>query len=149
MNATKEQADNVQHVNLLSGMLRAWNIHDKEGVLSYYSPQYTGLESSEANEQYGLIAVDQMVEKFFKAFPDLQVELIDSVSNGSDRMSIYWRAIGHQHGTILNIPPTGKPISVQGVSFFHFNKEGKIIRGAHLWDMAGMLRDLGLLPRLA
>lgn len=131
----------------LSGLLKAWNDHDKAAIMAYYSPDYKGVESSESNELYGPDSVGKMVDKFFTAFPDLQISLVDHIMT-PDQGAIYWRAKGHHHGLILNIPPTGKKIDVAGVSFFHF-ENGKIVKGAHLWDMAGMLRDLGLLPRLA
>ena len=47
----------------------------------------------------------------------------------------------------MNIPPTGKKIAVKGVSILTIH-EGRIVRGLYVWDVAGMLRDLGLLPDL-
>lgn len=132
--------------NFLSGLLKAWNDHDKEAILSFYSAAYKGAESSEASELYGPDSVGKMVDKFFTAFPDLQISMVDHIM-ATDRAAIYWRAEGHHQGMILNIPPTGKKVNVLGVSFFNF-KDNQIVSGTHVWDMAGMLRDLGLLPRL-
>lgn len=128
-------------------LMASWNSHDKQLILSYYADDYSGVESSEAGELYGRDSVARMLDKFFVGFPDLHISLIDFVQNG-DRLALYWKAEGRQTGPIINIPPTGKKVSIQGVSFLHIN-DGLITRGAHLWDMAGMLRDLGLLPRLS
>lgn len=126
--------------------LQAWNGRDHGRILELYAPDYRGREVSDPNEQYGREGVQQMLDKFFTAFPDLEVRLLDWVGAG-EKVSICWEARGTNNGRILNIPPTGKKIALQGASFLHLSK-GRIIRGRHLWDVAAMLRAMGLLPEL-
>jgi hypothetical protein len=47
----------------------------------------------------------------------------------------------------MNIPPTGRQVQVRGVSIIEV-KDGLIVRGQYIWDLAGMLRHMGLLPEL-
>jgi hypothetical protein len=47
----------------------------------------------------------------------------------------------------MRIPPTGRSIAVRGTSVLTV-ESGKIIRGLYVWDVAGLLRSIGLLPEL-
>ena len=48
----------------------------------------------------------------------------------------------------MHIPPTGLRVSVLGTSLVALHG-GKIRRALRIWDLAGLLRDLKLLPELA
>lgn len=131
---------------IVNKLLKAWNSRQPSQILDFYAEEYQGEESSDPSPQYGKDGVNRMLEKFFVAFPDLQIQLKELVvENG--KAAVYWKANGIHKGRIMNIPPTGKPVEVLGVSFLEF-QEGLIIKGSHLWDMAGMLIHLGLLPKL-
>ena len=47
----------------------------------------------------------------------------------------------------MNIPATGHRVRVSGVSLIDV-QDGFVVRGQHIWDLAGMLRHMGLLPDL-
>jgi hypothetical protein len=47
----------------------------------------------------------------------------------------------------MNIPPTGRNVEVLGTSVLTVG-DGKIARGLYIWDVAGLLRSIGLLPEL-
>ena len=63
-------------------------------------------------------------------------------------MALYWTWQGVQRGSFMHIPPTGLHVSVRGTSLIALH-EGKIQRALRIWDLAGLLRDLKLLPELA
>jgi hypothetical protein len=48
----------------------------------------------------------------------------------------------------MNIPPTGHMVKVRGTSLIVV-EGGKIRRALRIWDLAGLLRDLKLLPELS
>jgi hypothetical protein len=50
-------------------------------------------------------------------------------------------------GSFLQIPATNRSVTVRGISMLSV-RDGKITRGIHLWDLAGLLRDVNLLPNL-
>jgi hypothetical protein len=54
---------------------------------------------------------------------------------------------GTHEGKVMNIPPSERPIELWGTSFFTVNN-GQITYSLHIWDVAGLLRSIGLLPEL-
>jgi predicted ester cyclase len=58
-----------------------------------------------------------------------------------------WNVRGTHQGTLMNIPPTGRQISVRGVSLLTI-ENAKVRRATYIWDVAGLLRAVGLLPEL-
>jgi steroid delta-isomerase-like uncharacterized protein len=124
----------------------ACNTHNTEKILSLCSPDYTGSDVSQASLLHGTEDLRAMLEKYWKAFPDLRFAATDMVVQGS-RAAIVWVAEGTHRGPIMNIPPTGRRVEVRGVSFIDV-KDGFVVRGQSIWDLAGMLRQIGLLPEL-
>jgi len=125
---------------------QAWNSHDIERVLSFYSTDYVASDVGQSALQRGHQGLREMLEMYWRAFPDLKFIVTDRVIEGS-RAVIVWVAEGTHNGPILNIPPTGHPVEVRGVSVIDV-QDGLVVRGQHIWDLAGMLRHLGLLPDL-
>jgi steroid delta-isomerase-like uncharacterized protein len=125
---------------------QAWNSHEIERVLSFYSTDYVASDVGQAVLQRGHQGLREMLEAYWKAFPDLQFRVTDRVIEGS-RAVIVWVAEGTHQGTIMNIPPTGHPVEVRGVSVIDV-QDGLVVRGQYIWDLAGMLRHMGLLPDL-
>lgn len=48
---------------------------------------------------------------------------------------------------LMRIPPTGRKVSVRGVSMLTVSEAG-ITHGLYVWDTAGLLRDIGPPPAL-
>ena len=125
---------------------QAWNSHDVESVLRFYSPEYVGDDVGQASLLRGHVGLRAMLAAYWKAFPDLRFVCKDCLMQDS-RLVAVWVAEGTHQGTILNIPPTGHRVEVRGMSILDV-KDGLIVRGQSMWDMAGMLRHMGLLPQL-
>ena len=125
---------------------QAWNSHDMEKVLGFYSPNYVAEDVGQAFLVRGHDGVRAMLETYWQAFPDLEFTVTDAVVQDS-RVAIVWMAEGTHQGTIMNIPPTGHRVAVRGVSIIDV-EDGLIVRGQYIWDLAGMLRHMGLLPEL-
>jgi predicted ester cyclase len=64
-----------------------------------------------------------------------------------DQSVLVWNATGTHQGTLMNIPPTGRVVSVRGVTVLTII-DHKIVNALYLWDVAGLLRGFGLLPEL-
>jgi steroid delta-isomerase-like uncharacterized protein len=125
---------------------QAWNSHDIERVLGFYSPEYVGDDVGQALLLRGHEGLRAMLEMHWKGFPDLQFAVTDAIVQDS-RMAIVWVAQGTHQGPIMNIPPTGHKVAVRGVSIIDV-EDGLIVRGQYIWDLAGMLRHMRLLPQL-
>jgi steroid delta-isomerase-like uncharacterized protein len=124
----------------------ACNSHDTERLLSLCAPDYTGSDVSQATLLHGRADLRAMLEGFWKAFPDLRFVTMDTVVQDS-RIAIIWAAQGTHQGWIMNIPPTGHRVEVRGISIIDV-RDGLVVRGQSIWDLAGMLRHMGLLPEL-
>lgn len=125
---------------------QAWNSHDIEQVLGFYSSEYVGEDVGQAFLLRGREGIRAMLENYWQAFPDLEFTMIDAVAQDS-RVAIVWMAEGTHQGTIMNIPPTGHRVAVRGVSIVDV-EDGLVVRGQYIWDLAGMLRHMRLLPEL-
>lgn len=124
----------------------AWNSHDIEKVLSFYSPEYIGDDIGQSSLLRGHDGLRAMLETYWQAFPDLQFRVTDRLIQDS-RLVVVWVAEGTHRGTIMNIPSTGHKVEVRGVSIIDVEND-LIVRGQYVWDLAGMLRHMGLLPEL-
>lgn len=124
----------------------AWNSYDLERVLPYYSEDYEAVDIGEPHVQHGRDAVREILVRYWNAFPDLIFRAMGTVIEGK-RVAIFWSAEGTHQGTIMNIPPTGHKVEVRGMSIIDV-ENGLIVRGQYIWDLAGMLRHMGLLPEL-
>jgi len=125
---------------------QAWNSHNIEDVLRFYSPEYVGSDVGQPTPQQGHQGLREMLQRYWRAFPDLQFMITDTLIDGS-RLAIVWMAKGTHRGPIMNIPPTGRKVRVKGMSVIRV-ENGLVISGQYIWDLAGMLRHLGLLPEL-
>ena len=124
----------------------AWNSHDMHKVIGFYSPDYVGEDVGQAAPLRGRDEMRSLLQEYWKAFPDLRFKLISTLVEGG-RLAIVWNGEGTHLGTIMHIPPTGHKVQVRGVSILDV-QDGLVVRGQYIWDMAGMLRHMGLLPEL-
>ena len=131
---------------MVRDLLEAWNAHDVGRTQAFYAPDYEGMDVAQAGPQRGLQCVSRNMERYLQAFPDLRFAERDVIVQGN-RAVLVWEAYGTHRGRLMNIPPTGHRISVQGTSVLTV-EDGKIVRGLYVWDVAGLLRSIGLLPEL-
>jgi steroid delta-isomerase-like uncharacterized protein len=126
--------------------LAAWNSHVVEQVLSLCAPSYVGRDISQASSHQGHEGVRDYVGSYLRAFPDLELTADETIVQ-PDRLALAWTARGTHRGTLMNIPSTGRAVRVRGVSILMV-QDGLLSRALYMWDVAGLLRELGLLPDL-
>jgi steroid delta-isomerase-like uncharacterized protein len=131
----------------LNGFINAWNAHDVRGVVAHYALDYEEIDVARAQPQVGPENVRRTFLYYLRAFPDFQMTL-DAAIVDDDRVALYWTWTGSHRGTFMNIPATGHRVTVRGSSLVTL-KDGKIQRATRIWDLAGLLRDLKLLPELS
>jgi steroid delta-isomerase-like uncharacterized protein len=136
-------ADLATYTEIIS---QACNAHDVERVLNFYSPEYVGSDVGLSSLLHGHEGLRTMLENYWRAFPDLQFTVTDTVLQ-DQRVVAVWVAEGTHQGPIMKIPPTGHKVEVRGVSIIDV-EDGLVVRGQYIWDLAGMLRHMGLLPEL-
>ena len=131
---------------LIDQLIAAWNAHDLDAVMACYDPAYEGTDTGEATAQQGSVALRKMVRRWFRAFPDLRVEAETVIVEG-EHAALGWRLSATHRGAFMRIPPTQRQFTMRGTSLMTI-RSGRIARGSRIWDMAGFLRSVGLLPEL-
>lgn len=128
-------------------LIEAWNSHDVERVLRCHAPDYEGVDVGSLHVDHGLADLRRTFQRYLNAFPDFRIE-VDQVVEHNDRVAISWTATGTHRGRLMNIPPTGRVVTVRGISMLTL-KDEKVAKGLHVWDVAGLLRGIKLLPELS
>ncbi|MCU0492817.1 MAG: ester cyclase [Chloroflexaceae bacterium] len=130
---------------IVQQLLDAWNAHDGERAASFYTDDYEGIDVGQATPQRGASERIRILNSYVRAFPDLH--FTGDVLVEGQRAVLVWVMRGTHQGHFMHIPPTGQPVEVKGVSVLTFRGD-KIARGLNVWDTAGFLRTVGLLPEL-
>jgi steroid delta-isomerase-like uncharacterized protein len=96
-------------------------------------------------EVKGIEAYKKLVSEMFNAFPDLY-SANDEVLAEGDTVAARYTMIGTHKGEFMGIAPTGKKVTMTGMSIAHFT-EGKITESWGIMDTMGMLQQLGVMPK--
>lgn len=131
---------------LAAQLTDAWNSHDPERVAALCAPDYEGENVGEPAPHRGPAGMAASVAAYLAAFPDLHFTVEESVVQG-ERVAQVWAAQATHRGPLMSIPATHRRIAVRGASVLTF-KAGQLYRAVYIWDVAGLLRDMGLLPEL-
>jgi steroid delta-isomerase-like uncharacterized protein len=133
-------------IQLVEDLLDAWNAHDVERIKTFYAPEYEGVNVGQAEPQRGPQSICQATQSYLQAFPDLRFLEEETVIQ-DNHVVLVWTAHGTHRGKLMRIPPTEREIMIRGISLLTV-ENGKITRGLYIWDVAGLLRTIGLLPEL-
>jgi steroid delta-isomerase-like uncharacterized protein len=125
----------------------AWNSHEVEQAEKFYAEDYIGNDVAQVMPQQGRAGVKAFFARYLNAVPDFRFTIEDVVADG-DRVAVVWTVRGTHQGALMNIPPTGRTISSRGVSLLTIQDE-RVQRATYIWDVAGLLRNIGLLPELS
>ena len=99
-----------------------------------------GMNNQESNAE----GFKQMLSMWFNAFPDLHVTIDDLFAEG-DRCATRWTGRGTHKGELMGIPPTGKQVTVKGISIDH-TVGGKFVEVWTFEDVPYMMQQLGVVP---
>jgi len=127
-------------------IIDTWNTRADEKIIQLYSLDYAGDDLTGGKKRSGSEGVKDWLDRVLHAFPNIHYTLIDYVESG-DRLVLHWLAEGNHHGSFLKIPASGKQVRINGISILKI-ENGKIKEGKLFWDLAGVLRQIGLLPQM-
>jgi steroid delta-isomerase-like uncharacterized protein len=131
---------------LMNELIAAWNSHDIDRALKFYATDYAGEDVGRTQHHQGHAGARDFIGEYLKAFPDIELAADEIIEEGA-RAALMWTARGTHRGAIMNIPPTNRPVNIRGVSLFTI-QGNKVHRATYIWDVAGLLRNIGLLPDL-
>jgi steroid delta-isomerase-like uncharacterized protein len=89
----------------------------------------------------------RFLQNYTSAFPDSRVEVTGTFACG-DHVAVEFTARGTHAGPLegagATIPATGRSIDIRLCEIIEV-RDGSIVRGRSYWDLATMMRQLGLL----
>jgi steroid delta-isomerase-like uncharacterized protein len=116
-----------------------WDVIDE-----LVSADYVGHDPTEPEPIRGREALRESIEKYVGAFPGGTITIEEQITDG-DRVATRWTARGTHMGEIAGIGPTGKEVTVSGVTIARL--EGGIVAEEWAtWDSLGLLIQLGAIP---
>jgi steroid delta-isomerase-like uncharacterized protein len=134
--------------DLAKKVLDAWNSHDAEALLALQTEDIDYDDSSWPKQMHGHGDVKEFLESTWRAVPDLTFEFDDVlVDPGSSQIAHFWRASATQTGVWdpPGVAPTGRTIEFEGM-FLGTVRDGQLCRVRVVYDVATIMRQLGLLP---
>ena len=103
-----------------------------------------GLTDQSGNELCGPEGFKPFFESFRSAFPDIQVSVEDTVTEG-DKIAARCIVRGTHRGEGVGIAPTGRPVEFTGMTIVRV-RDGKIVEAWNNFDFMTMFQQLGVSP---
>ena len=89
-------------------------------------------------------AFKQFSVTYRTAFPDIHFTIEDQIAEG-ELVATRWTGTGTHQGPLMGIPPSGKRVSITGMTITHF-ASGKATESWGNYDTLGMLQQIGAIP---
>ena len=124
--------------NFAARYTAAWCSQDAAQVAAFFSPNGS-LSVNDGAPAIGRDAIQNTVQSFMTAFPDLQV-ILDNLVVKPDRVEYHWTLVGTNTGP----GGTGKPVHISGMKNWKLWKDGLIAISEGEFDAADYQRQLGL-----
>ncbi len=116
-----------------------WNQRRAEAIDEFLTPE--SVCHSETGELRGVDGFkERMYFPLLGAFPDFRIEVQETVAEG-DYVVNRWKVTATHTGEGFGLPPTGRPISVQGMTCVRF-QDGKMLEGWDHWNAGGLFQSL-------
>lgn len=138
------QAD--KNRQLIDQMYSCLNQRKLEQVFAYFSPRYAGYDTALRGNIRGREGARSLIGMYLHAFPDLTWTIPQMISE-RNQITVHWSARGTHQGKWMNIPATGQSVFFQGITIYRI-EDAVIDQGFTIWDLANLLRLLGILPDL-
>ena len=124
-----------------------WNKGNLSLADELFAPNYAHHDPSTPDVGRGPESEKKRATLYRTAFPDLQLTIEDIIAEGETVMA-RWSCRGTHKGDLSGIAPTGKQVTISGVSVARFTN-GKMVEGWVNWDALGLMQQLGVVPELA
>jgi steroid delta-isomerase-like uncharacterized protein len=115
-------------------------------VEELFASDYVGHDPAVPELLRGPGDVKEFISTYRVAYPDAQITVETQVAEG-DMVATRWTARGTHKGELMGIEPTGKQVTVTGLTLSRV-QNGKIVEGFQNWDALGMMKQLDAIPEL-
>jgi steroid delta-isomerase-like uncharacterized protein len=118
---------------------------DYEAAERYFAADYVRHDPSTPDVPRGPRGFVEAVRRYAEAFPDSTLTVEELISEGD---FVAFRAVerGTHEGPFMGVEPTGTTVEMIG-NAMHRIEDGKIAETWATWDLLGVLRQIGGLPR--
>ncbi len=140
----------TRYTNLLHEWFEeVWNQRNMEAIDRLLAPDALihGITDESGNELRGPKAFREFHQRFLNAFPDITVEVADTVSEG-DKLVARCIVRGRHQGGGLGIAATQKETEFTGICIARA-QNGKLVEAWNNFDFLTMHTQLGTLPLLS
>ncbi len=104
-------------------------------------PSFVGHDVASPEPIRGPDGVRQQAQGYRSAFPDVRITVEDQLADG-ERVATRWTARGTHKGELFGIAPTGKQVTITGMTIDRF-AGGKIVESWDNWDALGLMQQIG------
>ena len=94
----------------------------------------------------GRDAFKPFFRRFRSAFPDMEITVLRTVSDG-EFVAVHCRVKASHGGDALGIAATGKPVDFSGMAIARV-RNGQIVEGWNCFDFLTLYQQVGMLPAL-
>ena len=124
-----------------------WNKRRLEVVDELISPSHALNDPIVSGSQTGPELYKQRVGELTNSFPDLRFTIEDMIAE-KGKVVASWTFSGTHKGEFMDIPASGRKVSVEGITIHHITN-GKILDSYARWDALGLIRKLADVPPLS
>lgn len=124
----------------------ALNAHEPDRAADQLDASYRGVDATRSAITVGPDDALAEIQAGLHAFPSPTFTIRQRLTDPSHE-TVLWQMEAVHEGSFLQIPATDQSVTVRGISMFAL-RDDHIARGIHLWDLAGLLRSVNLLPEL-
>jgi len=140
MRSTEAQAAGDPDAAVAEKLIAAWNSHDPDKMLPLFTDDVFYEDVAFGEVSHGQAELRKFAASEFEGVPDLELKLVRANVHGGHG-AIEWAFSGTDKG----VYKTGKKFTVRGVSVVDVRK-GKIARCQDFYDVATVMRQVGVLP---
>ena len=121
-------------------------IADRARMLGFMDPDIRYEDVPTAQVFIGHDGVIRMGAQALLMANDIRFTCISAQQSG-DQFAFETETHGTNTGAVGGFPATGKPFVLRGTSVGKRTPEGKVVLHRDYWDLAGYLRQIGLMPK--
>jgi steroid delta-isomerase-like uncharacterized protein len=135
----------ADHKALTLRIFDTFNTHDAAATAALFAPNAVLRDIAVPQPVVGRAQIAGVYARHLVAIPDTLVRVERMVAEGESVVA-EWTISGTHQGKLMGIPASGRAVTIAGVSIIRF-REGAPVEDTRVWDLAGLLRQIGLLPR--
>jgi steroid delta-isomerase-like uncharacterized protein len=133
------------NIKISHGLLDAWSNKTPDVLDEVCGPEWTDHDPAfPFKDLRGPDAAKAVLALYEVAFPDLNV-IIEDAFSAEDKVCTRWIFEGTQTGDLPDLPATGRPFSVKGITVDRI-EDGKLAESWSMWDVSAFAQQLGIAP---